>query len=199
MAVYLSADHFEHSRNAAAASVKKAREERVESGSVPAEWGMEDHLTALDARITPLKSIGTELMNAAIRAHHVLWPEATGPDTVPELSWRLQATEARLREWRSSSARAGAHRALSIVLSWYEGIKLHTVRALRSNSQWLTDPELIKSRQEAADHYADYAVTKYITPGRVYEDGEEDDIEEDAGEEENAGEEKDDAESSSED
>lgn len=158
---------------------------------------MDDHLTALNARLAPLKSVGTALLDAAIRAYHVLYPEATGPATIPELSKCLQATEDRLRAWRSSSARAGADRALSFVLGLYEEIDIATVRALRTESRWLTDPELIKTREEAADFFADYAATKYITPGRVYDDPEDDDIIEDAGSK--GGDEEDgDAESSSE-
>lgn len=188
MTVFLSSEHFEHSKAAAANATRKAREKRAEAGEISATWDIEDHLTALDTRISPLKSIGTELMNAAIRAYHVLWPEATGPATVAELSKCLQTTETRLREWRSSSACAGADRALGFVLSWYEGIEIDTVRSLRTGSLWLSEPKLIESRKKAADYYADYAVTKYIIPGPVYEDGEEDDIEEDAGAEGDAAE-----------
>lgn len=139
---------------------------------------------ALNARLSPLKSIGTGLLDAAIWAGHVLYPESTGSATVLELSKKLLASEERLRAWRSSSARAGADWALSFVLSLYEEINIDTVRALRTSSPWLNDPKFIKRWQAAADYFADYAVTKYLFAGRVYDDLEDEDIVEEAGSEE---------------
>lgn len=152
---------------------------------------------ALNARLTPLKSVGTEVLDAAICACRVLYPELAGAASIPELCRHLLASEDRLREWRSSSARAGADRALQFILSLYEGINIDTVRSLRAESHWLKDPTSIQARQEAADFFAEWTVTKYLTPGRVYPD---DDVvvEDGADAEASSGEEHDDAESSSE-
>ena len=57
---------------------------------------MEDHLTALEARITPLKSIGTDLLSAGIRAFNALWPGSVAPTSVSELSKQLLTAESRL-------------------------------------------------------------------------------------------------------
>ena len=85
---------------------------------------MEDHLTALSARIKPLKVLGVDLLNAGIHAFKALWPDVEAPTSLPELVDELMASEDRLNEWRKSSAGVGADEALSFVLSWYEGINL---------------------------------------------------------------------------
>ena len=116
---YLLSEHFEHCQAAAANTVKKARAKRAEASGapLPEAWDIEDHLIALQARISPLKSIGVELLNASIRAYNVLWPESPSVKTIAELSVCLQQTESRLREWRSSSARAGDDAALLFLMS----------------------------------------------------------------------------------
>ena len=123
--------------------MNKARQKKAESGPISAEWDIDDHLKALHARLSPLHNIVIDLLNAAIRAYGVLWPDSGAPKSVAELASCLQASEDRLREWRSSSDRAGADEALTYVLSWYEGIDLDVLQTLRSNSKWTTDPELI--------------------------------------------------------
>ena len=145
---------------------------------------IEDHLTALDARISPLRCIGTELLHAGIRVYRTLWPESASLATIAELSKCLLAAETRLREWRSSSARAGADQALTFVLSWYETIDLNALKSLRSDSKWTSDPTLIQSRKEAASFMSSYAQTQTFIPGPVYSDDEDDDDEEDDEEEE---------------
>ena len=63
-------------------------------------------------------------MKATIRARNVLWSDAELGANLPDLAANLQGTEARLRAWRHSSARAGADEALGWVFSWYEGMDL---------------------------------------------------------------------------
>ena len=169
---FLSSEHFSHSKAAAANITIKAREKRAESGPISEEWDIEDHLTALDARISPLRCIGTELLEAGIRVYRILWPESATPATIAELSKCLLAAETRLREWRSSSARAGADQALTFVLSWYEAIDLNALKSLRSDSKWTSDPTLIQCRKEAASFMASYAQTQNLIPGPVYSDDE---------------------------
>ena len=43
------------------------------------------------------------------------------------------------------------------MLSWYEGINLETLRSMRIGSKWITDPDLIKKRQETAYSFVPYA------------------------------------------
>ena len=140
-------------------------------------------MTALNARITPLKCIGIDLLEAGIRVYHALWPSSAIPTIITELAKCLQGAEARLREWRSSSARAGADQAMSFVLSWYEAIDLDILKSLRSNSKWTSDPTLVQSRKEAAYLMASYAPTQTFIPGPTYSDGEDDDEEDDEEEE----------------
>ena len=184
MIAFLSSDHFSHSKAAAVNTTRRARAKRAEAGPISEEWDIEDHLTALNARISPLKSIGTELLDAGIRVYRALWPNSVTPVSISELSKCLLAAETRLREWRSSSARAGADQALTFVLSWYESINLDAVRSLRQGSKWTSDPTLIASRKEAASFMASYAPTRHFLPGPAYSEDEEDDEDDEEGEDE---------------
>ena len=69
MIAILSSDRFAHSKAAALNTVRKARAKRAETGPIPEEWDMEDYLTALNARISPLKAIGLDLLDAGIKAY----------------------------------------------------------------------------------------------------------------------------------
>ena len=92
----------------------------------------------------------------------------------------MLTAETRLREWRSSLARAGVDQALTFVLSWYESIDLRALQSLRSDSKWTSDPTLIQSRKEAAAFMANYAQTQYFIPGPVYSDGEDEEDDDEA-------------------
>ena len=107
-------------------------------------------MTSLLARVRPMRIIGVDVVDAALRAFRVLWPHEPRPSMMEGLIRFLDATDDRLQEWRESSARAGADEALKVVLSWYEGIKLEVLRGIRTNGKYVTDPELIKKRQEIA-------------------------------------------------
>ena len=138
--VLLSQGHFEHSREAANLAITAARKKRAGKGPVS---DIDDHLIALKARIVPLRSIGTELLSAAIHVHGALWPAASGNISVTELATALQDAGNRLHAWKRSGARAGADQALQHVLSWYEGLDLEVIKSLRVVSEWYTDPAKI--------------------------------------------------------
>ena len=127
---------------------------------------MDDHLVALKARMSPLKTIGVELLSAAIRVYNILWPQSEPLKTVAELAKCLMGSEERLDDWRSSAARVGADEALMYVLSWYEGIDLDALKTLRDGSKWTSDPELIRRRQELAYSLIQYAPVHSFVPGQ---------------------------------
>ena len=81
---------------------------KIRDGPISADWDMDDHLVALKARMSPLKTMGVELLSSAIRAYNVFWPESQAPASVEELSRCLMACEERMDDWRSSAARVGA-------------------------------------------------------------------------------------------
>lgn len=167
---------FTHIRLQAAKAVRDARAERTKltGAPLPEEWDIEDHITALKARIAPLKGSHIDLLNAGLKAHRVLFPEARQVRSAEELIKALDDAETRLKQWRSSSARAGADTALLFIMSWYELLELATVRSLREGSPWVTDPSRIKIREEAANFMAKFANTKYLDlDAPVYSDGEE--------------------------
>ena len=69
----------------------------------------------------------------------MLWPGSEPNKSIADLAIRLQASEAKLREWRHSSARAGADEALAWVLSWYEEMDLDMRKTQREGSRWVED------------------------------------------------------------
>ena len=109
-----------------------------------------------------------------------LCPESAANKSIRDLAITLQESEQRLREWRHSSARAGADEALAWVLSWYEKINLDALVETRGASAWLSDPTLISKRQERAFEIAKYADTRAYIAGddnSEPEDEEEDEAE----------------------
>ena len=159
-------EHFPQSNAAAESSVEISRRRRVSRGdTISAEWDQDDHLLSLRSRLGPLRVLGKELFSAAIRAHSVLWPGSEASKSIQDLAVALQGSEQRLREWRHSSARAGADEALAWVLSWYEKINLDALAEMRGTSKWLNDPALISRRQERAFAIAKYADTRAYIAG----------------------------------
>jgi len=118
---------------------------------------VEDHLAALSARLNPLKIIGVDVLNASIHTFRALWPGVEPPTSVADLVEWLKTSDDSLNEWRESAARVGADEALSFVLSWYEDITLESLQTMRVNGKYVTDPELIKKRQERAYSFIPYA------------------------------------------
>ena len=174
MTALLFKGEFEHSREAAALAVAAAREKRAGKGPVSDAWDIEDHLTALKARIVPLRSIGTELLSAAIHVHGALWPGVSATLLVSELASALRAAGKRVHAWKRSGARAGADQVLSHVLSWYEGLDLDVVQRLRTISPWCIDPAKVQRRQEVAHRIASWSNICVFTPSLVTSDSESD-------------------------
>jgi len=178
----ISADDFAGSfpESEFAAKKRVARAQRLR-GKSSEDWSMEDLVTSLIGRVKPMKVIGVDVVDAALRAFRVLWPDEPRPSTMEGLIRFLDATEDRLQEWRESAARAGADEAMKVVLSWYEGINLDVLHGMRTNGLYVTDPEFIKKRQELA-----YSFLEYIDLSKFIEDpfAEEEEEGEEAGDEE---------------
>jgi len=178
---YLFVGEFTSIRLQAAKAVRNARAERAKLTEAPLSetWDIEDHITALKARIAPLKDSHIGLLNASLKAHRILFPEARQVVPVEELIRDLDQAMTRLKQWRSSSARAGADAALLFIMSWYELIDLAKVRSFREGSSWASDPNRIKIREEAANFMAEFARTKHLDlEAPVYSDGEDTEEEE---------------------
>ena len=159
---------------------------KIRDGPISADWDMDDHLVALKARMSPLKTMGVELLSSAIRAYNVFWPESQAPASVEELSRCLMACEERMDDWRSSAARVGADEALMYVLSWYEGLNLDALKTLRDGSKWLTDSDYVQRRQEFAHSLIQYAPVHSFVPGERVPQPEEIPVEGEGEEEEEA-------------
>ena len=172
--------NFPHSQPPAETAVNKVRRKRAESGPIPEGWEIEDYLTALQARVQPLKRLGVDMLDAAVHTFGALWPKVERPTRVEELAEYLLNSGERLDEWRESAARAGADEALAFTLSWYEGINLDALQTMRTGSKWIEDPELIKQRQRRAYSFVQYAdIHNFVEAPEDLDGGEEDDEEED--------------------
>ena len=104
------------------------------------EWDIEDHVTALSARVAPLKKDFEEVMTACVKTCRALYPKHTDARSTRQLVGMLNESKERLQLWRSSSTRAGADAALLLIMSWHEDIKLAQIQSLREGGIWNTDP-----------------------------------------------------------
>ena len=112
----------------------RAEREKISGSPLPEEFDITDHITALKARIAPLKKSHFDVMNACLHANRVLFPEAREVQSIEELIRNLNQPKTRLRLWRSSSARAGADGALMFIMSWHEHVEHHKIQTLREGS-----------------------------------------------------------------
>src|SRR4051812_15206243 len=120
---------------------------------------MEDFLVAVGAAVGPMKIMGRDLVQAAIRAYHVLWPNTSGTPDIDEIKIlveRLMASQTQLNLWRESAGRAGADMELTAIMSWYEDISLKTLINLRTGSRWVEDPEFVARSQARAFQLVEY-------------------------------------------
>ena len=162
---------------------------RILKGKDPAaEYDIDDHLAAMGARVAPLASDFQALMSASLKACQALYPDQPEVDSQEELEGLLKGAKDQLQLWRSSSARAGADAALTLIMSWHEEIELEQIQTLRKNGAWNTNPELIATRQAAANYMAQYANTSELDhDAEVYPDAEEAASESEAAESEDSG------------
>src|SRR3954451_24800616 len=122
---------------------------------LPADWSIEDHLAALQARVEPMKVIGVDMFQAALEMVQALWPDEPLPASPSELVAKLQDGPSRLDDWRASAAQIGSDEALSYVLSWFETIPLDRLRQMRTGGIYELEPEKTRQRQELAYSYVD--------------------------------------------
>ena len=127
-------------------------------------------------------------MSASLKACGALYPDHANVSSQEEFEGLLKGTKDRLQLWRSSSARAGADAALTLIMSWHEEIELAQIQTLRKDGAWNTDPKLIAIRQAAANYMAKYANTSLLDyEAEVYSDAEEETSGSEAAESEESG------------
>ena len=154
------AGHFPEAKPVSSKAVLAARVHRGVPVDTDSEYSMEDFLVAVDATVGPMKIMGRDLVQAAIRAYHVLWPNTSGTPDINEVQLlvkRLMASERQLSLWRESAGRAGADMALTVIMSWYEDISFDILRNLRTGSRWVEDPTFVALRQARAFQLVEYA------------------------------------------
>src|SRR4051812_22034228 len=92
-------DHFPEAKPVSSKAVIAARERRGVPVDPSQEYSMEDFLIAVGAAIGLMKIMGRDLVQAAIWAYHVLWPNTSGTpdiDEVEVLVARLMASQTQL-------------------------------------------------------------------------------------------------------
>jgi hypothetical protein len=132
-----------------------------------APWNAYDHLVALHARISHMKVVDRHLVDlpeVAMQFFNVLWVREEVPANLTLLSQRLKDAGRRFREWKRSSARAGADAALRVACSWYEELDLDALHSLRGKAPTDTDPALTAKRQDRAYRVAQFAGTSTFIP-----------------------------------
>jgi hypothetical protein len=153
-----------------------------------APWDAYDNLVALAARISHMRAVDRHLVDLPERAMQifkVLWPGEAIPANVTLLSDRLKDACRRFREWKCSSARAGADAALRVACSWYEDLDLDALHSLRGDAPTDKDSALTAKRQDRAYRIAKFArVDTFIPPPADIRDEVSDDEEEGSGEDE---------------
>ena len=75
---------------------ERARAKRAETGPISDEWEVEDHLMVVRARIDPLNTISTDILNASIKVYRLLWPDSLRPFSIAELARYLLSVEEKL-------------------------------------------------------------------------------------------------------
>ena len=72
----MDADFFPDSTAQASSTVAKSHRKQIKAGeAVQPNWSVDDHLLALRSRVKPLRVLGVDLVNVAIWARRVLWPD----------------------------------------------------------------------------------------------------------------------------
>ncbi|KAK1664860.1 hypothetical protein QYE76_053019 [Lolium multiflorum] len=153
LALRLFPDSQEH-------AIKKVAERRaLQAGeNLGAPWDPYDHLVALNARVSHMRSVDrnlSEIPEVASQLFKTLWPGEVVPDTFSLISDRLKGAGRRIREWQCSAARAGADSALRVACSWYP--ELDALLGVREGAPTDLDPVLTAKRQDRAYHIAEYA------------------------------------------
>ncbi|KAK1683551.1 hypothetical protein QYE76_044399 [Lolium multiflorum] len=173
-------------------AIKKVAEHRALQAceNLGAPWDPYDHLVALNARVSHMRSVDRNLSDipeVASQLYKTLWPGEVVPDTFSLISERLKGAGRRIREWQCSAARAGADSALRVACSWYPELDLDALLGVREGAPTDLDPVLTAKRQDRAYHIAEYAEMRtFIPPPEDVKDYLSDEEEEDGGEDDGA-------------
>jgi hypothetical protein len=126
-------------------------------------WDSYDHLVALNARISHMRSVDY-IPEMASQLLKVLWPEEELPANLSLVSERLKGAGLRIREWQCSAACAGADSALRVACSWYPDLDLDALVGVREGAPTDLDPALTAKRQDRAYRIAEYAGVRTFIP-----------------------------------
>ncbi|KAK1603290.1 hypothetical protein QYE76_017900, partial [Lolium multiflorum] len=168
-------------------AVKKVDARRTAQGQakLAVPWTPNDHLVALNARVSHMRAIDrnlSDIPDVATQLFRTLWPGEEVPDTFSLISDRLKGAGRRIREWQCSAARAGADSALRVACSWYPELDLDALTGVREGAETDLDPILTAKRQDRAYRIAEYAEMRTFIPPppdvKDYLDEEEDEAEE---------------------
>ncbi|KAK1631553.1 hypothetical protein QYE76_005868 [Lolium multiflorum] len=102
-------------------AVKKVDARRTAQGqaNLAVPWTPNDHLVALNARVSHMRAIDrnlSDIPDVATQLFRTLWPGEEVPDTFSLISDRLKGAGKRIREWQCSAARREQISSASLVL-----------------------------------------------------------------------------------
>ncbi|KAK1684145.1 hypothetical protein QYE76_044993 [Lolium multiflorum] len=126
-------------------AIKKVAEHRAQQAgnNLGAPWDPYDHLVALSARISHMRSVDRNLSD------------------IPEVASQLFKT---LWPGEACSAARGADSALRIACSWYPELDLDAFIGVREGAPIDVDPVLTAKRQDRVYHIAEYADMRTFIP-----------------------------------
>ncbi|KAK1699372.1 hypothetical protein QYE76_016069 [Lolium multiflorum] len=144
---------------------KKVADRRVAQAykNLDAPWDAYDHLVALNARVSHMRSVD-HIPEVASELCKVLWPEEEVPVDPLLANERLKSAGRRIREWQCSAARAGADAALRVACSWYPEVDLDALVGVREDAPTDLDPALTAKREDRAYRIAEYATMRTFIP-----------------------------------
>ncbi|KAK1665465.1 hypothetical protein QYE76_053624 [Lolium multiflorum] len=176
---------LEDASNATKYAVKKVDARRKDQGqaNLTVPWTPNDHLVALNARVSHMRAIDRNLSDIPDVATQLFrtWPGEEVPDTFSLISDRLKGAG------RGSASGvlccpSGADSALRVACSWYPELDLDALTGVREGEETDLDPILTAKRQDRAYHIAEYAEMRTFIPPppdvKDYLDEEEDEAEE---------------------
>ena len=127
-------------QTAAIAAVEESRQVRRAEGeeiAENAEWGPVDYVEATKARMPLLKGAIFVFKSGISKLNRLIWNRQDEPEmreSTEAVAAMLRAAPRRVGHLLDSAVRAGAQAALMLVRSWYPGLDLDLLTAMRAGS-----------------------------------------------------------------
>lgn len=150
-------DSWPNTQEGAEKAIQEHRQARRAAGATVddvAPWSPDEIILATRARLPLLKGAVCAFKTGVLKLNRLLWPAnrvPDEPDATAQVTTMLTVAPRRIRALLDSAARAGAQMTLATVVSWYPGLDLSLLRAVRAGS----DSDLSAALGDISRHAAD--------------------------------------------